>query len=205
MPRTNPVDGRTARAERTRAAVVDALLDLIESGELRPSAQTVAERAGVSLRIVFHHFDDLTALFAAAAARHSERLMADLKPLSGKGTLIARLEAFVRQRVVLYERIYNVRRAARLHEHDVAPIGRTLQLVRALKREEAERIFAVELERVPLALRPDRAAALGAVTSFNTWESLRGHQQLSVEDARRVWRSLIAAVVILAKEDPCVA
>src|SRR4029450_8701570 len=67
-------DGRLARGERARAAIVDALLVLIESGELRPSAARIAQRAGVSLRSVFQHFSDVESLFAAAASRQTERL-----------------------------------------------------------------------------------------------------------------------------------
>jgi hypothetical protein len=44
-------------------AVVDALLGLIESGDLWPTAPRASRRAGVSLRSVFQHFTDL-ALFA---------------------------------------------------------------------------------------------------------------------------------------------
>ena len=192
------VDGRTARAERTRAAVVDALLDLIDEGELRPTAQAVAERAGVSLRIVYFHFEDHAKLFAAAAARHSERVLADIEPIGGDGPLTVRLDQFVTRRARIYERVFNVRRAARLDEHRSPLVANTLAFVRALKREAAERVFGRELTALPPALRRDRAAALGAVTSFNHWESLRAHQQLSVEDALRIWRSLIAAVL---KED----
>ena len=57
------VDGRAARALRTRNRVVDALLDLIDEGDLRPPAADVARRAGVSLRSVYQHFDDLETLF----------------------------------------------------------------------------------------------------------------------------------------------
>jgi hypothetical protein len=70
--------------------------------------------------------------------------------------------------------------------------------VRAFKREVAAQLFARELDAMPVALQRDRTAALGAVTSFNTWEALRAHQGLSLEDARRVWRGLIHAVL---KED----
>jgi TetR/AcrR family transcriptional regulator, regulator of autoinduction and epiphytic fitness len=192
------VDGRTARAERTRTAVVDALLDLIDEGALQPTAQAVAERAGVSLRIVYFHFEDHAKLFAAAAARQSERVLADIKMLSADGPLHARLEAFVAMRAKIFHRVFNVRRAARLYEHCAPLVANSLAFVRALKREEAERVFAHELAAMPPALRRDRTAALGAVTSFNAWESLRAHQQLSLEDTRRVWRGLIAAVL---KED----
>jgi TetR/AcrR family transcriptional regulator, regulator of autoinduction and epiphytic fitness len=192
------IDGRTARSERTRAAVADALLDLIDEGELQPPAQAVAERAGVSLRIVYHHFDDLTTLFAAAGARQSERVMALVKPISDEGSFPARLEAFVAQRARLYHRIFNARRAARLLEHASPVVADTLQLVRAYKRVEAERVFARELAKFPPSRRRERSDALGAVSSFNSWESLRTHQQLSVEDSRRVLSVLITAVL---KED----
>lgn len=195
MAVTDKVDGRTARAERTRNAVVDALLDLIDGGTLQPTAQEVAERAGVSLRIVYFHFEDLQKLFAAAAARQTARIVADVKMLSADGTLAERLDAFVAARVRIYQRVFNTRRAARLYEHAAPLVANTLAFVRAAKREEAERVFGKELARLPPQRRRDRAAALGAVTSFNTWESLRAHQQLSVEDARRVWRGLIAAVL----------
>ena len=39
------VDGRTARRDRNRAAVVDALLELYRDGNLRPSSLEIAELA----------------------------------------------------------------------------------------------------------------------------------------------------------------
>jgi AcrR family transcriptional regulator len=188
-------DGRAARAERTRTAVVDALLDLIEAGNLQPAAPAVAERAGVSLRIVYHHFEDLTKLFATAAARHSERVLSDIVPLANDGPFATRVDAFVQQRARLYERIFNMRRAGRLLEHSTPLVGETLKLVRAYKREAAAQLFVQELEAMPPSLKRERTHALGAVTSFNTWEALRAHQQLSLEEARRVWRAMISAVL----------
>ena len=79
------VDGRTARAERTRAAVVDALLDLIDEGAAAADAAAGGPRAGVSPRIVYFHFEDHAKLFAAAAARQTERMLADIQPISDDG------------------------------------------------------------------------------------------------------------------------
>ncbi len=70
------LDGRRARALRARDAIVDALLDLMQEGQVRPTAAQIAARAGVSLRTVFQHFRDLEALFAAAADRQTARLLA---------------------------------------------------------------------------------------------------------------------------------
>ena len=58
-------DGRTARAERTREKVVDAVLELLDGGDVRPTAERIAKRAGVSERTVFQHFADREALFGA--------------------------------------------------------------------------------------------------------------------------------------------
>ena len=38
-------DGRVQRSERRKAAIVDALLELLGEGELEPTAEQVAERA----------------------------------------------------------------------------------------------------------------------------------------------------------------
>src|SRR4051812_40199139 len=43
-------DGRNVRAERTRKAVVEALLELLDEGDVRPTAERIAVRAGVSER-----------------------------------------------------------------------------------------------------------------------------------------------------------
>ena len=58
-------EGRSARAQRTRAAVVDALMGLLRDGSLAPGAREVAERAGVSTRTVFAHFATLEDLYQA--------------------------------------------------------------------------------------------------------------------------------------------
>ncbi len=73
---TVPVDGRTARGLRTRRAVVDALLALQEEGDLEPTAQRVAARAGVALRTVFGHFSDMETLWAQAGEREFAKMAA---------------------------------------------------------------------------------------------------------------------------------
>src|SRR5215210_6885295 len=78
---TPGVDGRTARAERTRAALAEALLSLLEEGDLRPTAASIAARAGVSERTLFQHFPEREALFHAAALAQAERIAPLLREL----------------------------------------------------------------------------------------------------------------------------
>src|SRR5450759_1329499 len=90
--------GRTARSARRRDAVVRALLALISEGDLRPTAGRIAERAGISLRSVYVHFDDLDDLFLAAAREQRGGVFALNRELPASGPFEIRLAAFVEQR-----------------------------------------------------------------------------------------------------------
>ena len=116
MSDASTTDGRSLRAVRTREAVVEALLTLNDEGNLRPTAREIADRAGVSLRSVYVHFEDLEDLFSAAAAKQFERLMALYRPLPHDGPLADRLAAFVAQRTRIMEAAAPVHRAALLQE-----------------------------------------------------------------------------------------
>ena len=184
-------DGRTLRSLRTRTAVVDALLELIDEGDLRPPAPRIAERAGVSLRSVFQHFRDLEGLFAFATDRQLERIGALVRPLPTTGPVEDRLDAFVDQRVAIYEAVTPVRRAALAQEpfspHAVVARDRILAVARA----ELERTFAEELT----GAAPDLLEALDAAASWQVWEALRNHQGLDVDGARKVLRRLLHSLL----------
>jgi AcrR family transcriptional regulator len=94
------VDGRRARRERGRVAVVDAMVDLIQEGVVPPGADAVAERAGVSVASVFRYFDGLADLQEAAMVRYFERYRERFEvPGLGEGDLDERIERLVRARL----------------------------------------------------------------------------------------------------------
>lgn len=189
------LDGRRARGERARAAVVDAILDLLQEGDLRPTAERVAERAGVSLRLVFHHFADLESLYAAAADRQLERLRPLIKPIASDGAFEDRLDIFLRQRIRMWERVSPVRRASLLQEPFSKELSRRLADARALARKETASVFRREIESFAGPERMDVIRALDAATAWQTWEVLRRHQGLSIESARRVVARTISALL----------
>ncbi len=188
-------DGRLARGERARGLVVDALLELVREGDLRPTAPRIAERARVSLRTVFHHFADLEALFAAAADRQTDNVRRLVVPIPHDGPLGQRLDAFVQQRARLLEAIAPVRRAALLMEPFSKEIAARLAEMRDLGMAEVTHVFGRELAGQPAAARRDLAAALHAASGFPTWETLRRHQGLPATRARRVMRRMLAALL----------
>ncbi len=188
-------DGRTARAIRTREAVVEALLGLIEDGNLRPTAHQIAERAGVSLRSVFQHFSDLDTLFSLAAKRHIERYSVMLEPIPAGLSLTERVDALVTQQGRLFEAVTPVRRAATLmepfSEEILSHVRRGQQTVRAL----ASHLFEEELAALDEADRRTTLDALAAVSSWNFWDTLRRLQDLSVARAQDALRRLFLSLL----------
>jgi TetR/AcrR family transcriptional regulator of autoinduction and epiphytic fitness len=189
-------DGRAARGLRTRDAVVDALLALIEEGDLRPTARQISERACVSLRSVFQHFADLEALFAAASDRQVERMAELYGQAPTEGDFDERLSIFVEARTTMLEAVTPIRRAALLHEPFSAEIARRLKWTRDTAQRETAAVFANEI-----GASPDKqvVAALHAITDWYTWETLRRHQGLSVEESRLVMARMLRA--LLKKEE----
>jgi len=172
-----------------------ALLDLFEEGEIRPTAAQIAQRAGVSLRSVFQHFESLETLFAAAADLQMERLAPLLVPIPTAGSFAGRLAMLVTRRSRVLEAIAPVRRASLRVEPFSKEVRTRLEVARARGRKEVERVFARELAELTPVERRDVAAALGAAASWSTWEHLRRHQGLSVERARKVMIRTLAALL----------
>jgi TetR/AcrR family transcriptional regulator, regulator of autoinduction and epiphytic fitness len=188
-------DGRSARSARTQAAVIDALLVLTDEGDLRPTAARVALRAGVSLRTVFQHFQDMDLLYATAAERQYQRMSSLLTPPPPDGLLDQRIEAFVAHRARLLEAITPVRRAALLSEPFSDVLATRLRATRLLAQREVERAFAPELRALPPAGRREVASALTMATAWPAWESLRAHQRLGVRRARSVMARIVRALL----------
>jgi TetR/AcrR family transcriptional regulator, regulator of autoinduction and epiphytic fitness len=192
---TKQRDGRTIRAERTRQALVDALLGLLDAGELSPTAAAIAGRAGVSERSLFQHFPDREALFEAVARQQYERVMPTLRPVDASLPLAERIDQFTRQRARLYELIAGVRRAALLIEHESPAVAGWLTTARRAKAAEAERVFRRELEAIPPDEREPVRSALVAACAWPAWDSWRTHQGLGVSRARSAMAVAIGALL----------
>jgi TetR/AcrR family transcriptional regulator, regulator of autoinduction and epiphytic fitness len=175
--------------------VVEALIGLLEDGDVQPTTAAIAARAGVAERTIFQHFSDRDALFLAVAERQREVITGLWgEPVPAEGPLAQRLDAFIDQRTRVLEAIAPVRRGALLMEPFSEAVSEGLGGFRKLKRRDAERIFAPELDALPPGEREAVAAALGAAASWSSWEELRRHQRLSVERARAAMRRAVAAL-----------
>jgi TetR/AcrR family transcriptional regulator, regulator of autoinduction and epiphytic fitness len=188
-------DGRTVRAERTRQALVDALLALLYEGQVQPTAERISARAGVSERSLFQHFADREALYQAVAVQQYERIVPTLDPIDASLPLDERIEAFVSQRGRLLETVTPVRRAALLLEPESEVVSGWLQSTRRQKAREVERVFRPELEKVEQSERGVLLTALVAASAWTAWEGLRAHQRLSEDRSRAAMRATLTALL----------
>src|SRR4051812_5867206 len=170
------LDGRSARADRTHRALMEAMLALLDEGDLKPTAAAIAARAGVSERTLFQHFPDREALFQGAALAQAERIGPLIKPPPGPDAPVEeRVRAFVAQRALVLERVSPVRRAALQMEPSSETVAGWLRAVRSGAAAEIAHVFEPELSAAGRG-RDELLAAMVAVAAWPTWESLRVHQ-----------------------------
>ena len=191
-----PTDGRAARAARTRDAIVEASVALVEEGDVRPTAPRIAERAGVSVRSVFQHFDDLPTLYTAVVQRVVERLAVLVVSIDPDQPLDDRVVAFARHRGALLEAVAPFRRAAAVHGPFAPSIGEAVTKGAAFLRGQVEVTFARELAQVPAGERRELVDALAAAASWGMWDALRQDAAAAPDQAQavlaRTLRSLLA-------------
>jgi TetR/AcrR family transcriptional regulator, regulator of autoinduction and epiphytic fitness len=188
-------DGRTVRAERTRQALVDSLLSLLDEGQLTPTAAAIAARAGVSERSVFQHFPDREALLEAVAREQYDRVVPTLRPVDSTLPLPERIEQFTAQRARLYELIGGVRRAGLLVEHESPSVAGWLATARQAKAADVQRVFKRELDAIPGDDQEAVEAALITLCSWAAWDSWRTHQRLSVARSKAALAAGIAGLL----------
>jgi len=180
-------DGRILRSKRSRQIVADAMLELLNEGVLRPTARQVAERAGVSERAVFRHFQQVDALFEAVCQSQVERISRIAPPRVDAATGIAeRIDGLVYRWSEVNEKVSPVRRAALLCEPDSPVISKCHGWMRSLLATEIRELFAGDLRDLSREQREDVLAAAGAALSWSTWEHLRRRRCIGRTRARRI-------------------
>jgi AcrR family transcriptional regulator len=190
------IDGRTARAVRTREAIVDASIALVDEGDVRPTALKVAERAGVSVRSVFQHFDDLEGLYAAIANRLVDRLSGIRVAVDATLPVPERIVEMVRSRVRVLEILTPIRRAAAVHAPFSAEVRSQLQAGHNMLRAELERVFADELAKRDEPERTRLLDALDTVLSWPSWENLRTLNRRSEDESEAVLERMVSALLL---------
>ena len=190
------IDGRRARSQRSREAIVNATLELVQEGKPRPQAPEIARRAGVSRRIVFSHFRDLETVRAACLARFAQLEQERYwRAISPDLPLSTRLPAFVRQRSARLEFTTPFRHAVAVLAPSSPQIAAGLRAGTARAHAEVRMVFAAEIARARPTRRKNFSAALIVACSWHTWEILRSDLELNVSRARQAMTEMIASLI----------
>lgn len=191
-----PADGRRARRDRNRDAVVDALLELYRLGNLAPTVAEVAAQSGVSHRSVFRYFDDIDELGRAAVERQTSLVahLLELPDLSGL-SFEQRVDALVERRMQLYEAVRPTARVARLRAPFQPVVAQSIADNRQLFGDQLAVVFEPELRAMDAEAADRALAAADVLLSFESAELLRHAQQMSAADTSAVLRHGIAALL----------
>ena len=188
-------DGRHRRSQTTRAKIVAALLDLVREGDVAPSAARVAESAGVGLRTVFRHFDEMETLYREMAkVIEAQVIPITLLPFAG-ATWQDRVREMADRRIGIYETIMPYRISASVKRFQSAFLMESYTHALQLERTSLHAILPADI----IADAPV-ASAIELTISFQGWRRLRHDQGLAIEEAQAVVHTLLDAV--LARSTP---
>lgn len=183
-------DGRRLRSANSRNRIVSALIALVAEGELAPTAEMVADRAGLSLRTVFRHFEEMDNLYleiARAIIRRAEPLIG--RPFEA-ATWPEILPEIIDRRAEYFETVVPFKRALDLYRNRSPALEAAGADVARLSRE-------VFVSRIPPDRMPEPAVleAMVLLVSIDSWIYLRHVQGLDVAMAKA---TVVAALRALA-------
>lgn len=179
-------DGRRQRSERSQTAIIEAALSLMDEGTLVPTAQQIADRAGVGIRSFFRHFADMDSLFLAA----DDMLLSSYEALFEVDDRTGALASRVARAVDLYGNAFDKLRPIILCTQ--AQLWRSPKLQENYAWHQKRLRKELELWLPEVAELPkDRREAVHAVASFSMWNRLREFQGLSIKTSADIVTSLV--------------
>lgn len=188
-------DGRHARRERTRVAVIDAVFSLVRDGKVPPTSEAVAERAGVSVSTMFRNFDGLHDIQQQAFDRFQERYAHLLTALPDPSAdLDERITHFVETRLELYAEAGALMLLARQRAVDYQPMAEAVGRMRSRLADQTRSWFEPECAKQTPAGAADAIALVDAMTSPESFDVMSGFHARSSEQIADAWRSGIDAL-----------
>ena len=188
------VDGRTLRRERGRAAVTDAMIELVLEGHLPPSAEQLAARSGVSVASVFRYFDGLDDLRRSATEEYFRRYdhLFEISDI-GEGTLAERIDRIVDARLRLYTVTGPMGELVRIRARQDPTAHDNLGRLRRTYAAQLRHHFDTELSELSTPARADLVGTIATLTSFESWEQLR-HERTD-DDIHRAWTRALTSLI----------
>lgn len=187
VPSSSRIDGRRLRSARTKQLIIEAYLTLLRERPQIPTAASIAERAGYSVRSVFERFPDLHALRVAATdyAFIQGTAQAVARELSGDRQ--TRLRSHVETRAWTCERWLPLWRALNANQGDSTELKSRIVLIREAILKRIELMYEPELSTLGEKERQQTLITIESLIDFESWARMRDFSGLSIEEAREVW------------------
>jgi TetR/AcrR family transcriptional regulator, regulator of autoinduction and epiphytic fitness len=190
-----PIDGRHARRQRSRDAVLEAVFALLDEGKVPPSVDDVAARAGVSVSSIFRNFDGLHDLQRQALERSQANLAHLIVVTDADEQRSARVRSHVRSRIELLERASGLLRVGRSRALDHEPMVEGLALLRGRLADQTRQRFASEIEQLTPAEAANLVALIDATTSPEAFDLMCAAHSRTSRQIAKTWITALDALL----------
>lgn len=189
MTDTAPTRVRNVRAEHTHHRILDALLALLVEGTHDPRAQQIAQRAGVVVRTVFHHFADVESMYREATTRQATTMHKRLTYFDVHLDVEHRTSLLIAQRDEIYAEMAPLHHALRTNMDGSFVDLRECVALRSAMTQQVRKTFIHELRRHTDPV--EALSRLDAATSFEIWDYFRLIQRASRTNTRTFMTRLV--------------
>ena len=188
-PRDEP-DGRRRRGQTSRELIIRALLQLLAADDPLPSATQVAETAGVSLRTVYRHFNEMDALYREIAESMQASVLSALFEPAEAATWKGRLLELIERRIRVYEVILPIKISGDLRRFQSSYLMDDYRRHLSMEKRTLEFVLPAEV-----LADTNLARSIRLTTSFQSWRTLRKDQRLDAATAHGVLLHMIDALL----------
>lgn len=187
---TVKADGRVQRSQRSRQDIIDAMLSLMKGGNYIPTAQQVADAAGISIRTVFRHFSEMELLYQEIDVACRPAYEASFENLDYSGSLEERVVRSINARIDCYVETLYLEKAT----HALIWRSEFLQKCYGDNQRRLRKNLEAMLPELKKLNTQSREAA-DAVTSFEFFDRLRDHQGLTTRACSQLMSELLLNII----------
>jgi AcrR family transcriptional regulator len=175
-------DGRRLRSLTSQNIIVDAMIILVQRGILEPTAQQVADEAGIGIRTVFRQVQDKENLFS----KMDEKVRADLQEILDRaahpqGNLEERIEVLIELEAEIFEKNLQFLRATLANKWKY----KTLQKNYERNQRNIKSFLYTWIPELN-NLSESKQVLLTSVNTAGYWIELRENLKLSVTGAKKL-------------------
>jgi len=162
------VDGRILRSKKSQNIILESIINLINQGNLYPTAEEVAKESGIAIRTVFRHFDDMETLLMKVDESINHKLLNDEKEIRLDSKLTKRLGLIIDERLYYYNKYENIMIATITQLPKYKILQKRYPEYQKLLRKRTERIIPEILN-----LKSANQELLDASLSFGFYQRLK--------------------------------